>query len=243
VRSIEINTAQNVTIEYELAPLHYRLLAFLLDIIVIIAAYLILYFMGLWLIGSGQFMNYYFYLVLYPLLVFYTPVLEIFLHGQTIGKLALGIRCVKLNGKQATPADYLMRWMFSIIDIYLCIGSIAAILISSTDKNQRIGDIVANTVVIKLRPSRLLGLRDLLNIHSIDNYQPRYPEVKYLSEEDMLLVKTVLERNRRYGNDAHREALDELVGKLMPALHVTKLQQEKTDFLRTLLNDYIVLTR
>lgn len=232
-----------MTIEYELAPLYQRLLAFLLDLAVVVAAYFLLFLIGLWIIGYGSAMTYYTYLVLIPVVVFYTPVLEIFLNGQTIGKLALGIRCVKLSGKQATAGDYMVRWLFSIIDIYLCIGSIAAILISSTDKNQRIGDIVANTVIIKLRPSRVLGLRDLLNIHSIDNYQPRYPEVKYLSEEDMLLVKTVLERHRKYANDAHRDAMDELIKKLMPTLNVVKLQQEKYDFLRTILNDYIVLTR
>ena len=217
-----------MTIEYELAPLSYRLLAFLLDLAILSAGELILYFIGVWIFrGFGGGLTYY----------------EIFMSGQSVGKLALGIRIIKISGKQATLSDYIMRWMFRLIDIYLSMGSVAAILVSSTDKNQRIGDIVANTVVIKLRSSRSLKLKDLLNIHSIDNYQPRYPEVRYLSEEDMLLVKSVLERNRKYGNDAHKEAMDELVKKLMSVLRIVKLQQEKPDFLRTLLNDYIVLTR
>jgi uncharacterized RDD family membrane protein YckC len=233
-----------VTIEYELAPLSYRLLAFLLDLAILSAGELILYFIGVWIFrGFGGGLTYYAYLVVMPVFLFYALLSEIFMSGQSVGKLALGIRIIKISGKQATLSDYIMRWMFRLIDIYLSMGSVAAILVSSTDKNQRIGDIVANTVVIKLRSSRSLKLKDLLNIHSIDNYQPRYPEVRYLSEEDMLLVKSVLERNRKYGNDAHKEAMDELVKKLMSVLRIVKLQQEKPDFLRTLLNDYIVLTR
>jgi uncharacterized RDD family membrane protein YckC len=244
VRSIEINTAQNVTIEYELAPLHFRLLAFLLDLAILSAGILILYFLGLWLCGGySDVFNYYGYFVLIPVGLFYSLVSEVFMNGRSIGKLALGIRTVKLTGKQATLSDYIMRWLFRLIDIYLTSGALAAILVSSTEKNQRIGDIVANTVVIKLRPSRSLTLRDLLNIHSVDSYEPRYPEVKYLSEEDMLLVKNVLERNRKYRNEFHLKAQDELVSRLMDVLRINKLQQEKTDFLRTLLNDYIVLTR
>jgi len=244
VRSIEINTAQNVTIEYELAPLHQRLLAFLLDQAIIGTALVILYFLGLWICGRySDVMIYYTYFILILVGLFYTLISEIFMNGQSVGKLALGIRIVKLTGKQATLSDYIMRWLFRLVDIYMCFGSLCAILISSTDKSQRIGDIVANTVVIKLRPSRALTLRDLLNIHSIDNYEPRYPEVKYLSEEDMLLVKNVLERNRKFRNDAHLKAQEELVAKLMEVLHIPKLQQEKPEFLRTLLNDYIVLTR
>jgi uncharacterized RDD family membrane protein YckC len=244
LRSIEINTAQNVTIEYELAPLSSRLVAFLLDLAVIGGGLLIFYFLGLLICGSEKdVFTWYLYLVLLPIFLFYSLVSEVFLNGQSVGKLAMGIRTVKLTGQQAVMSDYIMRWIFRLVDIYMCFGSLAAILISSTDKNQRIGDIVANTVVIRLRPTRVLRLKDLLSIHSRDNYQPRYPEVRILSEEDMLLVKTVLERNRKFANQAHRDAQDELVKKLMGLLHIQKLEQERSEFLRTLLNDYIVLTR
>jgi uncharacterized RDD family membrane protein YckC len=244
LRSIEINTAQNVTIEYELAPLSIRLVAFLLDLAVIGGGLLIFYFLGLLICGNTKdVFTWYLYLVLLPIFLFYSLASEIFLNGQSVGKLALGIRTVKLTGQQAVMSDYIMRWIFRLVDIYMCFGSLAAILISSTDKNQRIGDIVANTVVIRLRATRVLRLKDLLSIHSIDNYQPRYPEVRILSEEDMLLVKTVLERNRKYANQAHQDAQDELVKKLMGLLHINKLEQERSEFLRTLLNDYIVLTR
>lgn len=244
MRTIEINTTQNVTIEYELAPFHLRLLAFLLDQIVLFTGLFILLLINQAVFGHGETERQLFdYLLLLPIYLFYSLFSEVFMNGQSVGKMALGIRIVKLNGKQATLGDYMVRWLFRLLDIWLSVGSLAAILISSTDKSQRIGDIVANTVLINVRPTRSQRLKDLLNIHSIDNYQPKYPDVKYLSEEDMLLVKSVLERNRKYRNDAHLNAQEELVKRLMELLHLNKLQQDKTEFLRTLLNDYIVLTR
>lgn len=244
LRTIEINTTQNVTIEYELAPYQKRMLAFLLDFAVILVATFILSRIGAAIFdseGGGALVFNYF--VVTPVILFYTLVSEVFLNGQTLGKKVLGIRVIKINGKQATLSDYIIRWLFRLLDIYLSLGAVASILINSTDKSQRIGDIIAGTVLINLKPSRAQGLRDLLNIHTLDNYQPTYPEVKYMQEDDLLLVKSVLERNRKYKNRAHEEALDELVKKVMEILHIPKLKQEKTEFLRTVLNDYIVLTR
>jgi uncharacterized RDD family membrane protein YckC len=242
LRTIEINTTQNVTIEYELAPFYARLLAYLLDLVIIMTGLFILSLIGRGIL-SGSAGQYYAYLVLLPVFLLYAFMSELLMNGQSVGKLALGIRVVKLNGKQATISDYIIRWMFRLLDIYMSVGAVASILISSTDKSQRIGDIIAGTVLINVRPSRSQRLKDLLNIHSIANYRPRYPEVKYLQEEDMLLVKSVLERYRIYKNEAHEIAQEELVNRIMHLLHIQKLQQEKPDFLRTVLNDYIVLTR
>ncbi|MFI5151601.1 MAG: RDD family protein, partial [Bacteroidia bacterium] len=185
----------------------------------------------------------YYYVVLAPVFFFYSIFSELFLNGRSVGKLALGIRVVKLNGKQATLSDFIIRWMFRLVDIYMSFGTLATILISSTDKSQRIGDIIANTVLINVRPSRSQRLKDLLSIQSLDTYQPQYPDVKYLNEEDMLLVKSVLERKRKYGNEAHLLAEEELVKHLMGILKLNKLNTDNSVFLKTLLKDYIVLTR
>jgi len=49
--------------------------------------------------------------------MFYTLVLESLLQGQTIGKRALKIRVVKIDGYQATFSDYVVRWFFRIVDV------------------------------------------------------------------------------------------------------------------------------
>ncbi|MBX9851315.1 MAG: RDD family protein [Cytophagaceae bacterium] len=244
--NIEINTSQNVTIEYELAPLRDRILAFILDSIIMWAGIFVLFLLCLLFFQTRDmenFMGYFLYLVILPIFFFYSLVSEIIGNGLTIGKSALKIKIVKLNGKEPQLNDFITRWVFRSIDIYLSLGSIASLLISSSDKNQRMGDILANTAVIKFKPTYVIALKDLLNRTSLENYQPVYSEVTRFKDEDMLLVKQVIDRVEKHPNIAHYEALNQLVEKITQQLNISQRPKNKIEFLKTLLKDYIVLTR
>lgn len=86
-------------------------------------------------------------------------------------------------------------------------------------------------------------LEDILNIQSLENYTPSYPEVKALSDEDMLTIKSVISRYRKHHNEAHEEVLEQLVKRLQDLLNISQIPGSKIEFLQTLLRDYIVLTR
>jgi len=116
-------------------------------------------------------------------------------------------------------------------------------LISSSAKTQRLGDMTANTTVIRLSPDLKFKLEDILKINTLENYEPHYPEVKSLTEKDMLLVKQVLSRQRVHNNKAHSELVNQLVAKLCTELDIKLNTRDKIGFLKTLLRDYIVLTR
>lgn len=240
MRSIEISTTQNVTIQYDLADLKDRVLAFLLDFLIFMTGFFILLMFSLF---ASMPVDYFLVLIGFPVIIFYPLVSEIIGNGQSIGKLALQIKVVKLNGKQASVGDYTLRWAFRLIDIYLSIGSIASLLVSSSSKAQRLGDMLAGTTVIKVKPAVNMSLHDLLSISSLDTYQPVYTSVRTMSEDDMLLVKTVIERARKYPNPAHLDAVDMTVRHVMEKLHITSMPVNKPEFLRTVLKDYIVLTR
>lgn len=240
MRSIEISTTQNVTIQYDLADLKDRALAFLLDFVIFITGFFVLWFFTFLINIPG---DYFFILIGAPVIIFYALVSEIVGNGQSIGKMALQIKVVKINGKQATMGDYLLRWIFRPIDIYLSLGSIAALLVSSSSKAQRMGDMLAGTTVIKVKPAVNMSLNDLMSISSLDTYQPVYTAVRTMSEDDMLLVKTVIERARKYPNPAHLEAVDMAVRHIVEKLGLSSMPVNKADFLRTVLKDYIVLTR
>ena len=245
MQSIEIVTSQNVPIVYELAGLRDRILAWLLDSLIMWGALLIL---GLLCLAAGFLHNeedamYFFFFVVVPVFFFYTPILEIFNDGQTIGKLALKIKVVKLNGREVTLSDYIMRWVFRSVEIYFSAGSIACMLISSSDKGQRLGDILANTTIIRLQPKLNMSMNDLQRINTTENYQPKFPEVKRVSEEDMLLVKNVLERYQKFKNPAHRNAIIDTADEMAKLIRLEKAPNNKVEFLKVLLRDYIVLTR
>jgi uncharacterized RDD family membrane protein YckC len=242
MQTIEINTTQNVIINYELAQLKQRIAAFFLDFMMIWLAIGVLSFFTA-IVSTSEMVTYVFYLIGLPLFFFYTLVMETLNNGQTMGKKFLNIKVVKIDGKEPQINDYLLRWVFRMVDIYFSIGALATLLIGSSNRNQRLGDLLANTTLIQERPGFNLDLYDILKINTLENYQPVYPEVKKLSEEDMLLTKAVLEMASRYNNKAHQEAIDMLTLKLKEKLSLTEIPVNKTLFLQTLIKDYVALTR
>ena len=242
MKTIEINTAQKVTIQYELATLGNRLLAYLVDLVVmgITVAFLSILADSA-LTGSSE--DLFGFLILLPIIVFYTLLSEIFMHGQTLGKRVMGLKVVKLNGDAPTNHDYVMRWTFRLIDIWLSLGSVGALLINASPKSQRLGGLLSGTTVIRTTAQRTFTLNDILKISTIDTYEPSYPAIRAFSEQDMLFIKRVLERERRYPNNAHQKAVKELAQHVAGQLDITPIPKDNSKFLRTLINDYIVLTR
>ena len=239
--TIAINTTQNVTIEYELASVRERIIAFLMDYFIIIGGIILSIFL-VSIISRDQFTEYFIYFFIIPFYVFYSLTSEVIGNGQSLGKKALGIKIIKLNGKEPTTSDYMMRWAFRLIDIYVSLGMVASALISSGNKGQRLGDLIANTTVVRLRPSRTVSLREILSIKTLMDYQPVYTNVRLLREEEMILIKQVIERFSKYKNEVHHEALNRIAIATAHKLSVEE-PKDKLEFLRTLLKDYVVLSR
>ncbi len=248
MKTIEIRTAQNVVIEYELAVLRERALAFAIDFFIILMIYffvVVLLFGRLLgsLMGGGMLAGILY--GLFPLILFmgYHLFSEIMANGQTWGKRAMGIRVVRIDGQEPGLSDYLLRAVFHMVDSIFSSGILAALFISSSSNNQRLGDMTANTTVIRLRHNLQFDLTDILNINSLDNYELTYPQVRRLTEDDMLLLKTMIARYRSHRNSAHRQALLELTEHLKNVLEIEALPPDRIEFLKTLIRDYIVITR
>lgn len=247
--TIDIRTTQNVVIEYELASLRERVLAFLLDLLIFGMMYLTVVLLLLdpiirSLSSNGGLLLTVVYQIL-PIAGFmaYHLVSEIVASGQTWGKRTMGIRVVRLDGKEPGLSDHLLRAVFLIVDFIFSAGVLAALLISSSLKNQRLGDMTANTTVIRLQQNLRFRLSDILNISSLDDYEPHYPQVTQLSEQDMLLIKQVVTRYRNHRNPAHEQAVRELTAHLRELLGIQQVPTDKVAFLKTLIRDYIVITR
>jgi uncharacterized RDD family membrane protein YckC len=243
MKTIEINTAQKVTIQYELATLSNRFLSYFIDILVMGGIITFLSILGNSAINDWDNYLVYTYVVLAPIFLFYTLVSEIVMHGQTIGKKSMGLKVVKLNGDAPSNHDYFMRWMFRFVDIFMSLGSIAALLVNASPKSQRLGGLLSGTTVIRTTSQRSFTLNDILKISTLDTYQPTYPQIRKFNEKDMLFIKKVLERERRYPNLAHKNAIKELSIHVSEQLDIIKTPTDQSKFLRTLINDYIVLTR
>ena len=243
MRSIELQTTQNVTINYELAPLRDRVFAFILDVIfILIIIWIVSYgIMGLMLKLdlADEFMA----IVVGPFITFYTLIFESLNRGRTPGKMVLRIQVVRMDGKKMKFTDYLLRWVFRLLDIWFSFGAIGVIMISSSKSSQRLGGMLSNSAVVKSNPKLQLSLKDILKINTTSERTPKYREVRHFREEDMLVVKQTIERYQRYRNKAQKEAVVQLVDLMRAKLEIEERPEDPIEFLRDIIKDYIVLTR
>lgn len=248
-KSAEILTAHNVIIQYNMAPLMSRVLASFIDVIIVgfYVFLVIIMFISL-ILGNFSFDSDFgpevllMYVFLLPVF-FYSFLMEAIFAGQTVGKMALGIRVIKSNGDNASIGDLFLRWVFRMIDINGSLGSLALIVGLSNERSQRLGDLVGNTVVIKLKPDNEFSITDILNIKSSKDYEATYPNIIQMTDEDMLLIKNAMDRLKKNPNDAHKNLVRTLADKTSEKLGLSVVPDKKITFLKTALQDYIVLTR
>ena len=252
VKTVDVITSHNISIDYETAGVFLRGVARLLDLLVIFVYFIIIYIIFIMilldsLLGGGDIGGFERAEIMIAILMlptyFYSLICEYFMKGQTVGKLALGIRVVKLNGENASISDYAMRWTFNIIDFWFSLGAVAALFISTTDKGQRLGDILAQTAVVRNKPREVYSIRDILNIKDISKHEPQFLGVTRFTDEDMILIKNAINRVKKYPNEPHKQLIRELAEKASKELKLTEVPEKKLTFLKTLLQDYIVLTR
>ncbi|PWL32855.1 MAG: hypothetical protein DCO96_00460 [Fluviicola sp. XM-24bin1] len=260
MKSVEFVSAQNVKVEYEYATVIQRTTAAIIDATVV-AVYLIIMFTIIRNMNSD-------YELLLELIImkipwiFYHPILEYLTHGQTLGKYAIGIRVVTYDGERPGLREIFTRWIFKahffwiafsfflapaelffLGLIHVGVGVIGFMYASVSDKKQRMGDVMAGTIVIKDKSAVRYTLRDVLSIKSQENYTPEYPNVVRFTDEDMLLIKNTIQRVRKYPNPETKKFAIELADESARLIGLEKTPDKRLKFLQTLLQDYVVLTR
>lgn len=191
-----------------------------------------------------------------PLLMYHL-IFELFLYGQSPGKMSLGIKVVSLTGQQASVSQYMLRWLTRFIDFgflwgfillassgillgsILFIGSLISFIhFVSTNLNQRLGDKVAGTVIVlKKAPYKLSDtiFQDL----DLNNYKVFFPSVMRLNDKDLNLVHNIMQQHRK-------SAMDNYISNVADRIKfVLKIESDMPDdyFLETLLRDYNYLSR
>lgn len=69
--------------------------------------------------------------------------------GQTLGKKLAKIKVVKKDFSNINFVQAFVRRLFDPIDFFPVFGILGVVLASSTKNNQRIGDLIAGTIVVK----------------------------------------------------------------------------------------------
>lgn len=79
------------------------------------------------------------------------PGIESINNGQSIGKAIVGVKTIKMNGKKAGFGYCLARHLFDMVDYFPFLGLVGLIVAGNTDNSQRVGDLVASTIVVNAR--------------------------------------------------------------------------------------------
>ena len=251
---VSVSTPFNIYLEFEIAPFFRRLLAWFLDMLVLM----------LYARGMKYFLDQVIYgpveiskgvdvvLVSLPMLLYHL-LMETLYQGQSLGKKAMGIRVISIEGGEPRLGQYLMRWLFRlwewpmffgylamdsywfVIQVLLTgvLGLVVVVIVAVSNKSQRLGDLAAGTTVVDLRYR--YSLADTLFKEIVDeNYKVRFPEGMRLSDRDINAIRSVIaytEKNQQY-ETAHRVA-----GKVREVLNI-QTDLEVLDFLEKLLSDY-----
>lgn len=196
--NFQIETAQNVNIQQNVAPVSTRIGAYLLDGLMILGYYLIVILI-ITSLDLENIMEVWSMVLLFGLpIFFYSLAFEVLMNGQTPGKYFTNIRVVRMDGSKPTFGNYLLRWMLRIIDIDIASGSVALLTILLNGKGQRLGDIAAGTTVISEKKKVTIHHTLIENIP--DDYVPAFPQVTMLSDSDIQTIKELYRTARRKGN-------------------------------------------
>ncbi len=234
MNSIDITTSHNIVVSVELAKGLQRVVATVLDFIV-----MVLYASVVSSVSDSEFMK---YLLFLPVISFYHLAFEIFNKGQSLGKMVVKLKVVSLTGNDPSIMDLIMRWMFRTLDIALSLGLLAISFIISTPRRQRIGDLLANTVVVKTNNEDHIDLMTIKNIGTEERII-QYPHVTLYNDSDMLLVKQAIKRYRDNKSPANRDLVIQLADKIAADQKVKVSKGKRIKFLKTVLEEYIVQTR
>lgn len=241
MNQIAITTTQNVNINFNLASVGDRLLAYVVDFLIRVAYVFVIMYLLFGVFDLGKLFdnsNKWSIMAVISLIILpyflYTLILETFFEGQTLGKKLLKIKAVKIDGYQAGFGDFLIRWIFSIVD-YTIIG---IIVISSSKKSQRLGDMAAGTAVISLKND--VTIKNTI-LEELDNqYVPIYPAVIKLSDNDVRIIKETF-NSALTRNDF--ELIQKLREKVETVAGIKNISGNDRDFIRTILKDYNFYTQ
>ncbi len=159
--TIQVITPENIAFEYRLAGPFRRLPAFILDFCVGTMIFMVLAFVINMTIAfaSPHLAGAVLLLLFFVIWWFYGVLFETFMNGQTPGKYLLGLRVLSDTGEPINGMQATLRNLLRAADMFLPL--VAIVVMSLNRKYQRLGDLVAGTIVVIEDRQWLTGVAQL----------------------------------------------------------------------------------
>ncbi len=240
MQTIGVETTQHVTLNYTPAPILDRVLAFFLDTLILVGYFLILRFVFGLLIKTSTFTvieNQWIALILTSIVpLFYHLVSEVLWNGKSFGKWMMYLQVVRTDGTNATFGNYLIRWIFRLLEITFTGGTLALITVLINGKGQRLGDLATKTCVIKTR--RKVTLNDTIYSEISSDYIVKYPSTTNLTDNDISIIKQLLKSKKNYENATWFVMVQRTANIIQNKISVIKEEPSADDFLIQIIKDY-----
>jgi uncharacterized RDD family membrane protein YckC len=154
---LDVATPERVALDLPLAGIGYRSLAYLIDALVLFGAWAALFFgatlvsddLGLQFAGLSTLLQVLLIAGAFAAQWMSWTLFETFWGGRTLGKRAMGIRVVRLDGSPVGFFEAAVRNLLRVIDFLPMAYAVGICALLITRRNRRIGDLLAGTVVVR----------------------------------------------------------------------------------------------
>lgn len=260
--AIKVSTNFNIDLDFEIPEFHKRMFAWVIDMVIqtlylILAIRLYIEYLTQNLTEANiEDAGWVFRIILWPVIIYHI-ICEITMNGQSLGKKIFRIKVVNENGGRASISQFLIRCLIRTSDIILLLIIIESlsgnspvggvilsivllmvdiILVATTKKAQRLGDILAHTILIRTNPKGSISQTVFQEVD--DSYVPKFPQIMQLNDKDLNAIKSILD-TARMKHDFHLAAT--AAEKIKKHLGITT-NMDPVDFLEVLLKDYNYLS-
>lgn len=212
--TLHVVTPENIAFEYQLAGPFRRLPALLLDFVLIIAVQIALSLIFMFTIGlvSPGLAVFLLMVSIFVIEWFYGAIFETFLNGQTPGKYVLGLRVLSYNGQPINGMQAVLRNLLRTADIW--IGVLVLVVMTMNRRFQRLGDLVAGTIVVVEERRWLTGVAKLDDPRAIQ-LAAYLPPNFVVSRTLARVLSTYIERRRFFTPLRRREVARHLADPLL----------------------------
>ncbi len=209
-RDLQIRTPEGVLFTIPLASPVLRLLALCIDVVAVIGTLAVLRtVLAVLALVSAEFLMAVEVLIGFSVSLGYPIAMEAFWRGQTLGKRVLGIRVIDEHGGRLSFIQVVIRNLLRAVDVLPLLYFLGGVFTMTTRHAQRLGDLAAGTVVIKIEHAGIPDLHQisagtLNSFRQAPHFEARVRRT-ILPREAALAVSALLRRNAM--EDAPRLAL------------------------------------